>query len=402
MLRQASETAVRTLRVLPNAQRAAVQAAFVSDNKASRFYSTLPVQYEALGPPGRSAISGLKVTVFGCTGFLGRYVCNEMGEIGSRMVLPTRCNDQSRTHLRVMGDLGQINFMDFDAREKEDITKAVAGSNVVINMIGRELETGNFNFETVNIDIAKTIAEACAEQKVAKLVHVSALGADAASPSRYYQTKAAGEEAVKAAFPSASIVRPAVMYGWEDRFFNRMAMVTQMFPFLPLVDGGETKFQPVHVHDVALAVRAIVMADKTGETYELAGPSVHTMQDLVGIVCDTIREKSNAVVVPSAVAKLSTMPFDMIVKAMPFPVSLPCAHGAFSTDAIRSLESDYVASGKLPGFTELGLEPRKLEGLNLDYLRSYRSGGYDFGAEGEVNTGTWDPNQGRFAPDRDR
>lgn len=387
MLRQVSTSAARNLRLLPNIQQAVVQVGNVPVH--TRDYSTLPVTYDALGTPGRHAISGLTATVFGCTGFMGRYVVNELGEIGSRMVLPTRCNDQSRTHLRVMGDLGQINFMDFDARDKEDLKKAVRGSNVVVNMIGRELETSNFSFEKVNVEIAQLIAEACAEEGVQKLVHVSALGASADSSCKYYRTKAAGEAAVKEAFPTASIVRPAVMYGWEDRFFNRIAMVTQMFPFLPLVGGGETKFQPVHVHDVAIAIGRIVTQKETGATYELAGPSVHSLQELVKLTCETIREKPNTVVVPALLAKMATMPFDMVSKMVPFPFSMPVAHGSFATDAVEMLENDYILTGTQPGFEELGVVPRKLEGLNLDYLRSYRSGGYDFGAEADKPSGSW-------------
>ena len=123
---------------------------------------------------------------------------------------------------------------------------AAAAATATATGAGREMESSNFPFPLVHVDIAKAIAEACAAEGVQKLIHVSALGASASSKSRYYQTKAAGEEAVKAAFPTASIVRPAVMYGWEDRLFNRMAQASSAFPFLPLVDGGETKYQPVH------------------------------------------------------------------------------------------------------------------------------------------------------------
>jgi len=361
-----------------------------------RRYSTLPVTFSALGPAGRSSVSGITATVFGSTGFLGRYVVSEVAQMGSRMMLPTRCDDADRTHLKVMGDLGQMNFIDFDARSPEDIAKAIKGSNVVINMIGREMESSNFPFPLVHVDIAKAIAEACAAEGVQKLIHVSALGASASSKSRYYQTKAAGEDAVKVAFPTASIVRPAVMYGWEDRLFNRMAQASSAFPFLPLVDGGETKYQPVHVHDVGIAIAAIVTSDKVGLTYELAGPESFSMKELTDLCFSVIREKPNTLNVPSQLAKMAAAPLDMVMRTLPVPVSLPIAHGSFTVDAVNALEDDYLASGKLPGFRELELEPRKLEGLNVDYLRSYRAGGYDFGTEhtesdrkpGSANDGT--------------
>lgn len=345
------------------------------------YSSNLPINYGAVGKPGRSSVSGIQATVFGSTGFLGRYVVNEFGQIGSRVLLPTRCNDNHRQHLRPMGDIGQIYFMDFDCMDKDDLKKAVAGSNVVINLLGRELPTGNYSFKDIHETVPSLIAQACAEEGVSKFIHVSALGACSDSPSEFYRSKAAGEVAVKAAFPSASIVRPALLVGWEDRFLNRIAQCSKFLPFFPLVDGGQTKYQPVYCPDVALAIKTIAMSEESGMTYELAGPKVYTFQDMVALVLDTIRERKPTVPVPSALAKLAVFPMDFMQSKVPFPWAMPVAGGSFTADAVDSMASDYVASGNLPGFEHLGITPSKLEGLTIDYLRAYRAGGYDFGKE---------------------
>mmetsp|Transcript_24456 Transcript_24456/g.33717 ORF Transcript_24456/g.33717 Transcript_24456/m.33717 type:complete len:299 (+) Transcript_24456:1-897(+) len=284
-----------------------------------------------------------------------------------------------RTHLRTMGDLGQINFMDFDVRTQSDLQKAVKGSNVVVNLIGREMETKNFTFEDVHVDAAKRIAEACAEAGVSKFVHVSALGAHEDAPSKYFRTKAAGEKAIKEIFPDVTIVRPAVIYGWEDRFFNRMAQASKGLPFLPIVDGGETKYQPVHVCDVSSAIMAIVKSNTKGQVYELAGPDVFTLKELYELMFETIRDYPNTLMVPSSIANMVVSQYEWIANKLPFPTPFPIAHGSFTSDAVKSLQADYVAEGNFPGFEELGIEPRKVDGLNIDYLRAYRAGGYDFG-----------------------
>jgi len=357
--------------------------------ESHRNYATLPVTYGAVGKPGRSAVSGVQATVFGSTGFLGRYVVNEFGQIGSRVILPTRCGDSHRQHLKPMGDTGQIYFMDFDCMDKEDLKKAITGSDVVINLIGRESPTPNYSFKDVHETVPRLIAELCAEEGVAKFIHVSALGACKDSPSEYYRSKAAGEAAVKAAFPMASIVRPALLVGWEDRFFNRIAQVSKLAPFMPLVDGGETKFQPVYCPDVALAIKTIACSEEEGLTYELAGPKVYTMAECVQLVFETIRESKPTLMVPSFLAKLAVFPSDFIASKLPFHLPPPLAGGSFSADAIDSMQNDYVASGKLPGFDHLGIAPSKLEGLNIDYLRSFRSGGYDFGKDAKAGGEPW-------------
>ena len=211
--------------------------------------------------------SGITCTVFGATGFLGRYVTHHVAKSGSRMILPTRCGENERQHLKVMGDLGQIVQLDYSIRDEEAIRFAVERSNVGINLVGREWETRNFSFDDVNVNFAKKVAEISAEVGVRRLIHVSALGASVDHPSAYFRTKALGEEAVKEAFPSATIVRPAKMIGVEDRFLNVFAEHSRKYPAIPIIDGGDTLHQPVFVDDVAVAIRRIVHDELTsGQT----------------------------------------------------------------------------------------------------------------------------------------
>jgi len=341
--------------------------------------SGLALTSQKLGNGGRHSISGITATIFGSTGFLGRYVVSELGKMGSRVVLPLRCNENNFQHLKVMGDLGQVNILqDFNIKDEDKIRAAIAGSNLVINLIGREYETSNFGFEEVQVSAAEKIARVSAELGVERLIHVSALGAEASNPSKFLQTKAAGEAAVKAAFPSATIVQPAAMAGTEDRLLAEFARWSKKLPFVPIFDGGETKFQPVHVHDVALAIREMALVKETaGATFKLAGPEVMTWDEMVQLVFSVLREQPRTLPLPLSVGKLAAKPLDWFIPRAPFPiVSFPM----LTTDFLASLERDYVVPPAANGFQHLGLEPRKLESLQIDYLRSFRAGGYDHGS----------------------
>uniref|UniRef100_A0A3B3QRY4 NADH dehydrogenase [ubiquinone] 1 alpha subcomplex subunit 9, mitochondrial n=1 Tax=Paramormyrops kingsleyae TaxID=1676925 RepID=A0A3B3QRY4_9TELE len=225
------------------------------------------------GKGGRSSVSGVAATVFGATGFLGRYVVNRLGRIGSQIVIPHRCDQYDIMYLRPMADLGQIIFMEWDARDKESIRRALAHSNVVINLVGREWETRNYRFEDVNVTVPQQIAKAAREAGIAKLIHVSHLNADIRSPSKNLRTKAVGESAVRDEFPDAIIMKPSEMFGREDRFFNHFANMRWFGKAVPLIAlGKKTVKQPVHVVDVAKAiVSAVKDPDSNGRTYALVG-----------------------------------------------------------------------------------------------------------------------------------
>eukprot|EP00239_Pterosperma_sp_CCMP1384_P007743 CAMPEP_0197847278 /NCGR_PEP_ID=MMETSP1438-20131217/5685_1 /TAXON_ID=1461541 /ORGANISM="Pterosperma sp., Strain CCMP1384" /LENGTH=394 /DNA_ID=CAMNT_0043459153 /DNA_START=66 /DNA_END=1250 /DNA_ORIENTATION=+ len=359
-----------------------VQAANATCDSA-RNMSTLPANFNKIGTGGRSSVSGITATVFGSTGFLGRYVITEIGRIGSQVVMPTRCTDNHRQHLKVMGDLGQMIFMDYDPLDKDAIMKSISQSNVVINMIGRDFETYNWRYKGVHVDIPKLIAECAAEAGIPQLIHVSALGASTSNPSEFFQSKAEGEAAVREAFPDATIVRPAHMVGVEDRLMNDLArhIINAPFGLTPLVDGGYNKLQPVNVHDVGLAIAEMVKDPSTiGKTYELAGPKVYSMKELHALAALCVREIPRPVFVPSPVAPLMGLPREILQKKI-IPFALPNKN-IFEINFLKSMTEDYTLNRNptVSTFKDLHIVPRQLEGLNVDYLRSYRSGGYDYGS----------------------
>lgn len=341
--------------------------------------------FKSIGHGGRSSISGIHAAVFGSTGFLGRYVVNELGRVGSLVVMPTRCSDNHRQHLRLMGDLGQLHFMDFDVRDEDDIKRAVEGANVVVNLIGRDYFTYNWSFESVHIEAAERIARLSKEAGVSKFIHLSALGASTSHPSKFMQTKALGEEAVLNAFPTANIVRPAKLAGVEDRFLNPYATFSQASSFFPLIDGGDAKVQPVLAEDLGIAIGKIVQdPEAVGKVYEFGGPKVYTMKEIKKLLSESIRERPYSMMIPHMLSKAMTMPRDIAQTKFPLPLF---AHPAFNTDWNAQLTEDVVVdpNTKALTFESLNMEPRELKGMYIDYLRSYRSGGYDFGTTAGEN-----------------
>src|SRR6201991_1490351 len=223
------------------------------------------------------------VTVFGGSGFLGRHVVRAIAKRGHRVRVAVRRPDLAG-HLQPMGRVGQIHSVQANLRYPASVAAAMQGADVAINLVGILFERGKQRFEAVQAEAAPNVAQAAAAAG-ARLIHVSALGADPDSPALYARTKAAGEAAVLAAAPGATIFRPSIVFGPEDDFFNRFAAMARMSPVLPLVGGGETKFQPVFVGDVAQAiVKAVGGQTKGGTIYELGGPEVRSFRALMEYV----------------------------------------------------------------------------------------------------------------------
>jgi len=280
-----------------------------------------------------------------------------------------------------MGDLGMVvPVANFDVRDDDALRHAMSRSNLVINLIGADVETWNYSFEEVHVGIPERMSKIAKELGVERFVHFSALGANSTAPSRRLRTKAAGEEAVFSTLGDiATVFKPAVMSGNEDRLFNRYAGWIKTLPFVPLIDGGHHRRQPVWVRDVAQAViNALHTFDSMGKTYHLAGPDVYTVKNLVQFTYNTIREPSNVLHIPAAAAKVAGAPRDWLAKRTPFQASAP-----FSADGIDELAAD-VLLPQGPGvltFQDLDVKPHCVtEGVPIEYLRYYRSGGYDFGS----------------------
>ncbi|XP_044492292.1 NADH dehydrogenase [ubiquinone] 1 alpha subcomplex subunit 9, mitochondrial [Mangifera indica] len=332
------------------------------------------------GTGGRSSVSGIVATVFGATGFLGRYVVQQLAKMGSQVLVPFRGSEDDPRHLKLMGDLGQIVPMKFNPRDENTIKAVMAKANVVINLIGREYETRNYSFEEVNHFLAERFAMIAKEHGgIMRFIQISCLGASVSSPSRYLSAKAAAEESVLRELPEATIMRPAAMIGTEDRILNRWAQFAKKYSFLPLFGDGSTRIQPVYVLDVAAAIVAALKDDGTsmGKVYELGGPDILTQHELAEIMYDMIREWPRYVKVPFPVAKAIAMPREILLKKAPFPLPNP---DIFNLDQIIALSSDTIVSENALTFKDLGIVPHELKGYPIEYLISYRKGGPQFGS----------------------
>ena len=311
------------------------------------------------------------VTVFGGSGFLGRHTVRALARAGYRIKVATRHPNQA-FFLRPLGTVGQIDFVKCDVADADSVAQALSGSDAVVNLTGILFQSGQ-TFEEVQADGAANIAQAAAAAGVGALVHVSAIGADAESDSAYAVTKAEGEAAVRAAFPKAVILRPSIIFGPEDGFFNKFGQMARFVPALPLIGGGKTRFQPVYVGDVAAAVvKAIETPEAAGQTYELAGPKIYSFAELMRMVLHETGRKRALVPLPfpiasaiGCVAQCATSAVNAVVPILPGP--------ALTTDQVRQLKRDNVPSAGSAGLTDLGITPTGVEAVIPAYLERYRA-----------------------------
>ncbi|KAK4536070.1 hypothetical protein CDCA_CDCA07G2095 [Cyanidium caldarium] len=339
----------------------------------------------AHGTGGRSSVSGVVATVFGSTGFLGRYVVNRLGRMGSTVFVAWRGDELDYRHLKPMGDLGQINPVEVEARNMHSLQRAVAGSNVVINLIGKWFDTRYYTLEDVHVNVAESIARAAAAENVPHLIHVSALGVHNTSPhalaNRWLQSKRRGEEAVRRAFPAATIMRPADVFGPEDRFLTRIADMLQHWPFYPLIKQGAARVQPVWVDDVARAITASVRDPEltAGRTYELAGPSTLTRRQVVEFVIDATKRENHLVSVPTAAARLAAKVFGRRLPFVnPSPRYTPCDVLREAVDVVMQAPAAQTVTRapEVLGFAHLDVRPYELTTqVGHNTLRQYRRGG---------------------------
>lgn len=298
------------------------------------------------------------VTVFGGGGFLGRQVAQALMEQGARVRIAQR-DLAGALRVQPLGALGQKQFVAADIRNAQSVARAVAGSDIVINLVG--VLSGDL--EGSHHDGAANVAKAAADAGARALVHVSAIGADAQSQSEYGRSKAAGEAAVKAAFPNATIIRPSIIFGPEDQFLNRFAELISRLPVVPVI-GADTKFQPVYVADVAQAI-ANAAADPDrhgGQTFELGGPRQISMMELNRWIGKAIGRDRSLVAVPPSIAS---------------PIaSLGWLPGApITRDQYAMLQRDNVVSPGAPGLAELGVSPTPMEAIADSWLVRYRRHG---------------------------
>jgi NADH dehydrogenase len=309
------------------------------------------------------------VTIFGGSGFVGRSVVRAVARRGWRIRIAMRKPHLGYT-LRPLADVGQLEIVFADFRQPESLAGAVDGAQGVINLVGVLHEGGGQSFRQLQAEGARRVAQLSAERGIERFVQMSALGAAADSRSEYARTKAQGEDAVRSAVPSAAILRPSIIFGPDDSFFNRFAeMVAGPLPALPLVGGGLTRFQPAYVGDVGQAA-AVALSDPAlgGRTYELGGPETYTFRQLLELVLKETGRDKPLVPLPWGVASAIGSVGQMMGKILPIAPPL-------TADQVELLRDDNVASGREPGFEALGLSPTAVEAVVPQYLWRFRKGG---------------------------
>jgi len=309
------------------------------------------------------------VTLFGGSGFIGSQAVRALARRGWRIRVAVR-NPVLAIEIQPLGDPGQIQFMRCDITNPTDVAQAVRGADAVVNLVGVLHDAGGKRgFDAVHTEAAKTIAEAAKAAGVERLVQISAIGADAASPSAYGRTKAQAEAAVRAVYPDAVILRPSLVFGAGDSFLNRFAAMATMAPALPLIGGGETRFQPVYVGDVAEAIaRGVTRADAAGRTYELGGPSLYTFREVLELVRRETGRDRMLVSVPFIVAK----PLGSLLQLSRFVGLTP----PLTRDQVLMLEKDNVVAADAFGLSDLGIDhPAGMAAIAPSYLWRYRVGG---------------------------
>ena len=305
-----------------------------------------------------------RTAVLGGSGFIGRYIVQRLAARGD--VIPVGCRRaEEAKFLKPLGDVGQIATLNLTIGDEQILPAFLAGNDALVNCVGILRESGSQTFDRVHHTGPARLARLAREAGIERFVHISAIGADPRSSSAYARTKAAGEAAVRDAFPTVTILRPSVVFGAEDQFFNRFAAMATISPVLPLIGGGHTRFQPVYVGDVADAVvKCLDDPTTAGRTYELGGPKVYTFRELIELVLGEIRRKRLLVDLPFGLAAIQAR----LMSILPNPPLTP--------DQVELLKSDNVVSSGALTLAALGITPTAVEGVLPSYLDRFRRGGW--------------------------
>ncbi len=308
------------------------------------------------------------VTIYGGSGFVGRYIARRMAKAGWRVRVAVRRPNEAM-FVKPYGVVGQVEPVLCNIRDDASVRQVMQGADVVVNCVGILAPTAKNTFDAVQHEGAERIARIAAEQGVDRMVHISAIGADMDAASDYSRTKALGEEGVLQHMPNAVILRPSIIFGDEDEFFNRFATMARTSPAIPVV-GADTKFQPVYVDDVAAAAEKAIKGDAAPGVYELGGPDVDTFRELMQQMLDVIQRRRMIVGLPMFVGRIMGFGFDMANK-----LSLGLIPAAITRDQVKNLAVDNIVSGDHPGLADLGIKPTSLEAVLPDYLWRFRPSG---------------------------
>lgn len=302
--------------------------------------------------------------VLGGSGFIGRYVVQRLAARGDVIAVGCRRAEGAR-FLMPQGNVGQIAALNLEIGDEEVLPAFLAGNEALVNCVGILRESGPQRFDRVHHTGPARLARLAREAGIERFVHISAIGADSRSPSAYARTKAAGEAAVRDAFPTVTILRPSVVFGPEDQFFNRFAAMAMISPVLPLIGGGETRFQPIYVGDVADAVVKCLDDPATaGRTYELGGPKIYSFRELIELLLAEIRRKRLLLDLPFGLAAFQAR----LMSLLPNPPLTP--------DQVELLKRDNVVSSGAMSMAALGITPTAVEGVLPTYLDRFRRGGW--------------------------
>lgn len=302
------------------------------------------------------------VTIIGGSGFLGRYIAQGMARKGWRVRVACR-RPNAALFVRTYGVVGQVEPVQCNIRHEDSMRAVIRGTDAVVNCVGVLYEKGRNRFDAVQAEGAGRVARLAAEEGVPRFVQISAIGASTNSDSAYARTKAAGEAAVRQHFPGAVILRPSVLFGPGDGFFERFAAMASYIPFFLPIVGGDTRFQPVWVDDVAEAAGRAAEGSVASGTYELGGPNVYTLREAVALTLRAARRRRLVINLPFWLARLKAS----VLEWLPVP--------PLTVDQVKLLRRDNVVSGRARTFADIGIEPSAPEGIVEGYLVPYRPHG---------------------------
>ncbi len=303
------------------------------------------------------------IAIFGAGGFIGKHLMRELTKLDYRIKVATR-NPYLKGYLKTQGSPGQIELFETNIFDLDSIKEVLNNCNFVINLVGILYETRKQKFDAVHSYFPDLLSKACSELGIEKLIHVSALGIKEKHPSKYMQSKLEGENKIRENFSGSKILRPSVIFGQEDKFFNTFAQIAQFSPMLPLIGGGKTKFAPIYVGDVAKAiVRALEINNSESEIYELGGPKEYSFKELMKILLTEIKKKRFLVSIPWGLARFQSY----FLQMLPSPLLTP--------DQVELLKHSNVVTGNHPTLKDLGITGTEIQNILPKYIYRFRSGG---------------------------
>ena len=303
------------------------------------------------------------IAIFGAGGFIGKHLMRELTKLDYRIKVATR-SPYLKGYLKTQGNPGQIELFETNIFDLDSIKEVLNNCNFVINLVGILYETRKQKFDAVHSYFPDLLSKACSELGIEKLIHVSALGIKEKHPSKYMQSKLEGENKIRENFSGSKILRPSVIFGQEDKFFNTFAQIAQFSPMLPLIGGGKTKFAPIYVGDVAKAiVRALEINNSESEIYELGGPKEYSFKELMKILLTEIKKKRFLVSIPWGLARFQSY----FLQMLPNPLLTP--------DQVELLKHSNVVTGNHPTLKDLGITGTEIQNILPKYIYRFRSGG---------------------------